>query len=42
MSRADILAGLEHFGFDEIRVAFEEPEWPHGPCFALAALRNRK
>jgi SAM-dependent methyltransferase len=42
MSRADILAGLEHFGFDEVRLAFEEPEWPHGPCFALAALRNRK
>jgi hypothetical protein len=41
MSREEILACLRWLGFEDVRIAFEEPEFAHGPCFALAALRHR-
>jgi hypothetical protein len=40
MPRQDLLDGLRHFGFDDVRINFEEPEHPAGPCFALAAMRR--
>jgi len=39
MTRADILTGLENFGFRQINIEFEEPHHPNGPCFCLAASR---
>jgi len=40
MRRADILAALERFGFNTVRINFETPEHPDGPAFALVALRT--
>jgi hypothetical protein len=40
MSRADILACLRFFGFQDLRVAFDEPDHPNGPSFCVAALRS--
>jgi hypothetical protein len=42
MLRDDILACLKWLGFDDVRINFEYPMYPHGPCFALAALRHRE
>lgn len=41
MSRADLLAALEWFGYDALRIGFDEPDFPNGPCFAIAATRRR-
>ncbi|MCB9147509.1 MAG: class I SAM-dependent methyltransferase [Caldilineaceae bacterium] len=41
MTRADILSCLQHFGFDKLTIGFEAPEHPHGPSFAVAAVRTR-
>ncbi len=41
MTREDILACLRYFGFDDIRINFEEPKHVNGPCFALAAMRRQ-
>lgn len=41
MERKDILFFLEHFGFNDIRIAFEQTDHPHGPAFALLAQRAR-
>lgn len=40
MSRGDILASLEHFGFDDVKVGFDHPQHPNGPAFALSAIRR--
>ncbi|MBI2439765.1 MAG: class I SAM-dependent methyltransferase [Lentisphaerae bacterium] len=40
LSRDDILGALRHFGLGEIEVNFEQPDHPHGPCFALIARRG--
>jgi hypothetical protein len=40
MSRADILACLRHLGWTDIRVNFEVPDHPNGPCFAVVAMRG--
>jgi hypothetical protein len=40
MSRRDILASLEHFGFGDIQVGFDHPEHPNGPAFAVSAIRR--
>ncbi|MBI2441838.1 MAG: class I SAM-dependent methyltransferase [Lentisphaerae bacterium] len=40
LSRDDILGALRHFGLTEIEVNFEQPDHPHGPCFALLAQRR--
>jgi hypothetical protein len=40
MSRSDILDCLRYFGFGDQVVAKEVPEFPHGPCFMIAARRT--
>jgi hypothetical protein len=40
MSRADIMACLKHFGLGTIRIAFDAPDHPNGPSFALVASRS--
>ena len=40
MSRQDILDCLRFFGFQDLRVAFDEPDHPNGPAFCVAALRS--
>jgi hypothetical protein len=40
MSRQDILACLRFFGFEDLRIAFDEPDHPNGPSFCVAALRS--
>lgn len=40
MTRDDIIACCEHFGFDDIRVGFDHPQHPNGPAFALSAIRR--
>jgi hypothetical protein len=37
MSRQDILRCLEHFGFKDIQISFEQIDHPHGSCFCLVA-----
>jgi hypothetical protein len=37
LAREDITRALAHFGFHNLRVAFDEPYYPHGPAFALVA-----
>ena len=39
LPRADLLAALEHLGWREVEVAFEERQHPHGPALALVATR---
>lgn len=39
MERAEILSGLAAFGLTEQTVAFDEPQGPHGPAFAVLARR---
>lgn len=39
LKREDILAALKHFGFNNIQINFEQPDHPHGPCFALVASK---
>lgn len=39
MTRSDILACLEHFGWKNVRINFEVLDHPHGPYFALVAQR---
>lgn len=41
LSREDILGALRHFGFDEIKEAFDDPGHIHGPAFAVVARRPR-
>lgn len=41
MEREAILACLRWLGFDELRIGFEDPDFPHGPCFGVAALRRQ-
>jgi hypothetical protein len=40
MTRDDILGCLRHLGWTDIRVGFEMPDHPHGPCFAIVATRT--
>ncbi len=37
LSRADLMAALEHFGWHVDAVAFDQPHHPHGPALALIA-----
>jgi hypothetical protein len=39
MSRGDLLACVRHFGFSDIRIAFDTPDHPNGPCLAFIATR---
>ncbi len=40
MSRADIISCLTYFGLTDIRINFDQPETPHGPCFGIVAMRR--
>lgn len=40
LTREDLLRCLKHFGFDHIRVQFDAPDHPHGPCTSLLAERT--
>jgi len=40
MSRKDILDCLRFFGFEDLRIGFDEPNHPNGPSFCIAALRS--
>jgi len=42
MKRDDILDCLRHFGFDDLRISFDQPNHPNGPSFAIAAIRSKK
>jgi hypothetical protein len=44
LSREDILKGLSHFGFRDLRIGYDEPRHPNGPAFAVvaAAPQERK
>ena len=39
MERDEILACLHYFGYGDIRIAFDETDHLHGPCFAVLAQR---
>lgn len=41
MTKADILRGLEFFGFGDVRVLGDQPDHPNGPAFEVMAGRNR-
>jgi hypothetical protein len=40
MTRQDILSCLKYFGFNEIKVEFEQPTHPNGPCFCLVGIKS--
>lgn len=40
MDRADILASLEHLGFSDLAIEYDEPEHPNGPAFCVAATKR--
>ena len=40
LSRADLMAALEHFGWQVKAVAFDTPDHPHGPALALVASKS--
>jgi len=40
MDRDDILGSLEHLGFVDLAIAFDEPEHPNGPAFCVAGRRK--
>jgi len=40
LSRADLMAALEHFGWTVDTVAFDQPLHPHGPALALLATQR--
>ncbi len=40
MRRQDLLDLLRSFGFDDVRIAFDRPDGPNGPSFAVLAVRS--
>ena len=40
LSREDILDCLTHFGFEGVKVRFDDPSHPNGPAFALIAKKS--
>ncbi len=40
LTRKDILACLNHFGFNEIQINFEQPDHQNGPSVAILAVRR--
>jgi hypothetical protein len=40
LSREEILSCLKFLGYSKVQISFEQPDHPHGPCFALVATRN--
>ncbi len=39
MRREHITGALQHFGFTTVRTSVEQPDHPHGPSFAVVAMR---
>ena len=39
LSREDLMGALEHFGWRDVQVGFEELDGPHGPALSLTAVR---
>jgi hypothetical protein len=42
MERADLLACLSHFGFDNVEITREDRDHPHGPAIGLVARRSKR
>ena len=40
LSRQDILSVLDFLGYNRVVINFDQPDHPHGPCFALVATRS--
>ena len=40
MSREDLFGCLEHFGFGDFRISFDQPDHPNGPALSLVARRR--
>ncbi len=41
LNRADLLNAFRHFGFRELRVHMEQPDFTNGPCLLLAARKGK-
>lgn len=39
MAKEEILAGLRHFGFRDLRIGFDAPDHPNGPSFCVLAVK---
>jgi len=39
LTREDILKALARYGFHDVRIAHEQTDHPHGPCFSLVAMK---
>ena len=42
MTRQDILDCLRYFGFNDLRINYDQPNHPNGPSFAITAIRSEK
>lgn len=40
LPRGELLRALEHFGWANIEIAFDEPSHPNGPSLALVASKH--
>jgi hypothetical protein len=40
LTRTDLLGALEHFGWQDIEIAFDDPQHQNGPALALVAVRG--
>jgi len=40
ISKQDIISALKYFGFNELKVEFDEPGHPNGPCFCVVGLKS--
>jgi hypothetical protein len=40
MTRNDILDCLRYFGFDDLRISYDQPDHPNGPSFAITGIRK--
>jgi hypothetical protein len=40
MTREDLLLCLKHFGYQDLRIAHEQRDHPHGPCFSVLAQKQ--
>ncbi len=42
MDRNELLDCLRYFGFDNIKIGFDDTNHPNGPAFALVAIRDQR
>lgn len=40
LTRDDLMACLQHYGWNDVQTAFKERDHPHGPCLALVARKG--